>query len=136
MSTNRDCTFREVEPGRWTYWLQDWPGGETTEGQTFGPFGSYAAADTHLVAHHANPGGSMAFTHPTGHVHEFETRPTQVIVGRTLTVDVESLGPDATDEDVIRLVTTLTADHPAFQVRTKYGLKDVTACLACGAHAS
>ncbi len=133
MSTGAECNFTEFEPGRWKYWLQEWPYGDNPDGVTYGPFRSYTVADQHLRDSHANPGGSDARIHPTGHVHEFGSTITTVPTGRTVTVDVESLGPDATDEQIILLVQSLPADHRAFQVRAKYGMKEVQACLACGA---
>lgn len=69
MSTGAGCLFTEVEPGKWTYWLQSWPYGDGSEGQTFGPFDSFAVAVASLQENHANPGGWAVVTHPTAHVH-------------------------------------------------------------------
>jgi hypothetical protein len=69
MSTGAECRFTEIEPGRWEYWLQEWPYGEWPEGQTYGPFDSYASASTHLSNYHANPGGHSTQIHKD-HRHE------------------------------------------------------------------
>lgn len=69
MSTGADCHFTEVEPGRWTYWLQDWPYGDWPQGQTFGPFDGFQQAHDHLRNNHANPGGYSTRKHPD-HRHE------------------------------------------------------------------
>lgn len=71
MSSGAECRFTEVEPGRWTYWLQDWPYGDWPEGETYGPFSSYEVAFKHLGDHHSNPGGHSTRCLPEGqHVHE------------------------------------------------------------------
>lgn len=132
MSTGAECRFTEVEPGRWTYWLQDYPYGETEDGQTFGPFNSYRDAHDHLEDYHANPGGSMTKVHKN-HVHE-PSRGGWVNAGVTVSIDVESLGPDPAPSDVIAFIQTLPVDHPAFRVypgRPKMS-DDVIVCLACG----
>jgi hypothetical protein len=72
VSTGAECRFTEVEPGRWSYWLQDWPYGDWPDGSTYGPFGSFAKAEKHLSENHANPGGYSlkCLTEEQGHVHE------------------------------------------------------------------
>ena len=57
MSTGAECGFKQADDGTWTYWLQDWPYGETPEGQTYGPFRTFRIAEQHLSDNHANPGG-------------------------------------------------------------------------------
>lgn len=62
MSTGCNCMFFEQKKGVWFYTLEhynapknswDW----TEYADTFGPFGSFDAADAHLSQNHANPGG-------------------------------------------------------------------------------
>ena len=134
MSTGAECYFTEVEPGRYTYWLQDWPYGDNPDGQTYGPFGSFKAASDHLHDNHANPGGYSVNTLPEGkHRHEWVKGSGQVVTGVTVEITVQSLGPDATPEQVIDFVKTLNTDHPAFKTRPSYGWRDdVVRCDACG----
>lgn len=68
MSTGYECNFIEPEPGRWYYVLQrgDCPVGAwdwREYANCFGPFASYEAADDHLRANHANPGGGTIINH-------------------------------------------------------------------------
>lgn len=133
MSTGAECHFDEVEPGRWTYWLQDHPYGYTEEGQTYGPFRSHLEAREHLHRNHANPGGSMNRPLKEGHVHEWHHGIGYGPVGMVLTVEVESLGPDASRADVLALVRSLPDDHPALRVTQKTGPIDgVMRCDGCG----
>lgn len=134
MSSGADCYFTEVEPGKWTYWLQDWPYGETEDGQTYGPFNGHAAAVKDLSDNHQNPGGWSSNPLPESqHVHEWE-KGAYVDAGVTLTIDVHSLGPDPLTEAVVAYVQSLPVDHPAFRVRPS-GLRwsdDVERCSGCG----
>jgi hypothetical protein len=59
VSTGADCTFTETSPGVWEYEIQRWPYGEWDEYDTHGPFSSFEAAEKHLEANYANPGGYM-----------------------------------------------------------------------------
>lgn len=63
MSTGCECEFFEARPGAWYYLLErlsapkgayDW----REHADCYGPFSSEEAADAHLSANHANPGGS------------------------------------------------------------------------------
>ena len=71
MSTGAECRFNEISPGIWTYWLQDYPYGETEEGATHGPFGSFFEAREDLQDNYGNPGGWWTGI-CEGHVHEFQ----------------------------------------------------------------
>jgi hypothetical protein len=54
-STGEACDFREIRPGRWFYFL-----GKSQWGEWYtvmGPFSTFEAAERHLFANHANPGG-------------------------------------------------------------------------------
>lgn len=62
MSTNSECLFQEVEPGKWYYVLENcsapknaWDWREYAA--CYGPFGAFEAANEHLSRCHANPGG-------------------------------------------------------------------------------
>lgn len=55
MSTGLDCGFIEREPHVWYYELESWDNRD--EYDTYGPFTSLKAAQAHLDANHANPGG-------------------------------------------------------------------------------
>jgi hypothetical protein len=67
------------------------------------------------------------------HRHEWVTGWAQVQRGWAVEVRVESLGQDATPDEVIALVRALPADHKAWRVRPEYGMRDgVTQCIACG----
>ncbi|MEN3238615.1 hypothetical protein PUR29_34815 [Methylobacterium ajmalii] len=73
MSTGLECLFREVAPGQWWYVLQDWscPRGawDWREYATaYGPFPNEEAADAHLRANHANPGGCNISPYQEGDV--------------------------------------------------------------------
>lgn len=133
MSTGAECRFTEVAPGRWQYWLQYHPYGETDDGETSPVFSSYRAAYKHLQDNHANPGGSSASCLPEGeHVHEWHAGG-QVAVGFTVQIRVESLGPKADPIDVIRHIQSLPPEHPAFRTWPTYGWSDgVVKCQACG----
>ena len=133
MSTGAECYFTEAEPGRWAYSLQRWPYGDSDDYDSFGPFGSFAAANAHLRNNHANPGGYSVRTH-ADHRHEFGPRGGHVAVGFTVEIEVESLGPNATPAEVFELVRSLPADHPAINVRPLTRWRDdVIACDSCGA---
>ena len=133
MSTGAGCAFTEIAPGRWTYWLQNWPWGDNDDGETYGPFPSFSAAHTHLSDHHANPGGYSVKALPEGqHRHEWGPGTATVQVGFTVTVDVLSLGPDATREAVIERIQSLPADSSAWQLRPCYGDRPAIVCEACG----
>jgi hypothetical protein len=134
MSTGAECTFTEVKPGQYTYWLQAWPYGDNDEGTTYGPFASFRAAREDLRRNHANPGGWSVDTLPVDeHRHEWVTGEGWAPVGFDLSIRVESLGPDADPADVIRHVLSLPPDHPAFRVRSIDGMvPNVTRCDACG----
>ena len=71
MSTGAECIFKETEPGKWQYWIQDWPYGEWPEGQINGPFNSFEEAREHLGNNYANPGGWNVNVNKTNHIHEF-----------------------------------------------------------------
>lgn len=142
MSTGAECNFIEVEPGRWTYRLQRYPYGETDVFDTYGPFSSFRTAHAHLGNNHANPGGFSVETHEQ-HVHEWVKTSDQEIDGFTVTIDVTSLGGEATRDEVVRHVLALPVDHPAFRIRPHYGwfrirphygwFDNVTRCEACHA---
>jgi len=57
MSTGANCHIIERAPGQWYYELQRWPYGETPDYDTEGPFRTLDAAEDHLRANYANPGG-------------------------------------------------------------------------------
>lgn len=72
MSTNSECLFIEVEPGKWFYVLEDrdapknaWDWREYAT--AYGPFSSEEAADKHLGDNHANPGGSDSQPYEEGY---------------------------------------------------------------------
>ena len=133
MSTGANCYFEEREPGRWWYRLQRSPYGDTEEYSVYGPFSSHAAALRDLDQNHANPGGWSTRVHPTGHVHEWDGRGADRRVGFNVVVRVESLGPDASREDVVALVQGLSPDRAAIRVVpiTRWDERIVT-CGACG----
>lgn len=130
MSTGADCRFTEVEPGRWQYELQRWPYGDNPDYDTFGPFGSYAAARDHLNRNHANPGGSFTTIHPTGHVHEWGEGYANVKRGVSLQLDLPTLAEDATVEQAIE---ALASGALFKRARTWANYEDVrtTVCAAC-----
>lgn len=135
MSTGAECYFTEVSPGKWTYWLQDYPYGSNEDGQTYGPFPSWVDAQTHLDRNHANPGGWSSNCLPDGqHVHEWrKVEDWNAVIGYTVSVRVESLGADATPEALIAYVRTLDPTHPAWRVNANYGRGGmVTKCASCG----
>ena len=66
MSTGADCYFIEEAPGRWFYEIQRYPYGETDEFDRHGPFKSEEAAEKHLHANYANPGGWMVQRYEEG----------------------------------------------------------------------
>ena len=70
MSSGADCSFTEVEPGSWTYDIQQYPYGAVEDYDHHGPFPSLVAAQAHLARFHGNPGGWTLYTHPTDHRHE------------------------------------------------------------------
>lgn len=135
MSTGAECNFTEVEPGQWTYWLQSWPYGDSPDGQTYGPFASYRAAQRHLSDNHANPGGSSVTAHPTSHRHEYEagSHTERVTVGVDVTMRVESLGPEPDRKAVLDLLRSLPDDSPAWNIRpaTEWGERVGEQCAAC-----
>ena len=57
MSTGAECNFREREPGKWFYDIQQWPYGDWPEYTREGPFETLEAAEKHLQSNYANPGG-------------------------------------------------------------------------------
>lgn len=134
MSSGGDCGFTENPDNTWTYRLQLYPYGDTEEYETFGPFRSFAVAHKDLYDNHQNPGGYSIATQPEGkHRHEWTKDTTQVPVGFTVQVDVESLPLAATKAEVVALVQSLPVDHAAFQVRTHYGWREATFCQSCHA---
>lgn len=63
MSTGLNCTYYEVEPGKWYYVLERWDAPKMAwDWREFadcvGPFETEDAAHEHLHDNHANPGGS------------------------------------------------------------------------------
>ncbi len=135
MSTGAECYFTEVSPGKWTYWLQDYPYGSNEDGETYGPFRSATEAFDHLDRNHANPGGHSMNPLPEGqHVHEWrEVENWNAVVGYEVTVRVESLGPDATPEALIAHVKALNPAHAAWKTRPLHGLRGMaTSCAGCG----
>jgi hypothetical protein len=134
MSTGAECHFTEDSPGQWTYWLQDWPYGDNPDGQTYGPFRSFAKALDHLTENHANPGGwSVRCLKDGRHLHEWGEGSEWVKVGWKVEIVVKSLGPDATPEQVIEFIKGLPADHPAWRLRPEQEWQDgFIKCAACG----
>lgn len=67
MSTGLDCGFVQHESGEWHYELETWcPHGEHGSGEydVYGPFPTFEAAQEHLRANHANPGGYWVDAQP------------------------------------------------------------------------
>ena len=63
MSTNSECHIIERNPDQWFYILEDYNAPKNAwdwreHASAYGPFVSEDAADEHLFAKHANPGGS------------------------------------------------------------------------------
>jgi hypothetical protein len=106
VSSGAGCSFREVAPGQWTYWLQHYPYGETEDGTTYGPFRS--------------------------HVLEFGPGEVEVKVGVTVKVRIESLGPEPSKEAVLALLSSgrLTVDN--LVVYDVYGRRPGIVCDPCG----
>ncbi len=136
MSTGAECRFTEDQPGRWSYWLQSWPYGDSPDGQTFGPFATFARAHDHLNQNHANPGGYSTTIHPTGHVHEFTTDEVAVWVnhGVEVTVAIESLGNEPTTEAILVLLRSGAVGEEHLRVRPRQRLEGrvITHCEPCG----
>ena len=63
------CRFVEIEPGRWTYTLQEGAVGEWPM-ETYGPFGSFAKAVGEMQESRAYP-DYLETKICAGHVHEF-----------------------------------------------------------------
>lgn len=140
MSTGAGCSFKEVAPGRWTYWLQSYPYDDENEnGATYGPFDSFRRAREDLDRNHANPGGWLVHELPDGqHVHEWSPGG-WVQLGVRVSINVESLGPTPDRDAVIALVKALPVDHPAFRVDPTTKVWSDTAgfsCEPCGASKS
>jgi hypothetical protein len=132
MSTGADCSFREVEPGRWKYRLQRYPYGETEDYDEYGPFDSFGRAHKHLDDNHANPGGaSIDWLTDGRHVHLFVEDEAHVPTGVEVTVRIDSLGPDATLEQAVAVVQALPPDHAAFRVHQTYGFRKGVFCESC-----
>lgn len=132
MSSGAECRFTEVSPGRWSYWLQEYPYGSNEDGTTYGPFRSYAVAYEHLHDNHQNPGGHSVAPLSEGHLHEWAEGHVSKKVGFVVEVGVVSLGPDATQEDVLALVKGLAVDSQAWRVRPEYGQVKAICCVSCG----
>jgi hypothetical protein len=68
MSTGCNCSFEEVEPGKWWYVLEDtyapknsWDWREYAD--AYGPFSTLDIAVKHLHDNHANPGGWSEYSY-------------------------------------------------------------------------
>jgi hypothetical protein len=134
MSSGAECGFTEAENGTWTYRLQEWPYGDNDDFTTYGPFRSFAVAYKDLHDNHQNPGGHSIDTQPEGkHRHEWAKGWTQVPVGVEVQIGVDSLGPNATKQQVIRYIQALPVDHPAFRTWTRYGQVEAVRCESCHA---
>lgn len=71
MSTNNECEFVEVKPGKWYYVLEDYSAPKNAwdwreYATAYGPFKTEEAAATHLQRNHANPGGSFTLEYEEG----------------------------------------------------------------------
>jgi hypothetical protein len=72
MSTNSECDFIEIAPGKWYYVLEDYDAPKNSfdwreHASCFGPFRTEEAADAHLRDNHANPGGSCSCPYEDGY---------------------------------------------------------------------
>lgn len=133
MSSGAECNFTEVAPGRWKYWLQAYPYGETQQGSTHGPFPGFIQARDDLDRNHQNPGGYGIRCLEVGHVHEWEEAEQQVPVGVTVSITIHSLGPSPTREQIIDLLHNLSPETKALRTTPSYGFKNGWACASCGA---
>lgn len=135
MSTGAECYFTETAPGKWTYWLQDYPYGSNEDGQTYGPFPSFKAAFDHLDRNHANPGGHSSNCLPDGqHVHEWTVGYGQVKRGVSVQFNLLDLPSETTVAEVADLLNALgTTSITGMRVWPNYvSVDNVTRCLACG----
>jgi len=131
MSTGAECHFDEVTPGRWTYWLQEWPYGDSPDGETYGPFPTFEQAYEHLHENHANPGGYNTNMLPDGeHLHEWRNGTAHVPVGVEVQIGIESLGVEPTREAVIERLRTLP-DDVGLRMWTRYANREAVTCASC-----
>lgn len=70
MSTNSECQFIEVEPGKWFYALEDYDSPRNSywleHATAYGPFATEEEAIKHLRDNHANPGGHSSMSYHEG----------------------------------------------------------------------
>ena len=71
MSTNSNCVFIEVEPGKWYYLLEDYNAPKNAWdwrefATAYGSFDALEKAQRHLSDNHSNPGGFMVDPYKEG----------------------------------------------------------------------